>query len=302
VILISVLVILNFKIIQKKGYMYRMPEILQKDLSVVSNWNLLKNLEGELCHKNIDGCKFNTFLNKKIYIVGDSLIGTLIFNLKDKVTKRGYQYITSTFEGCLFFLGTNQINLITNKEYSKCNNIYFQRLGKKLSDEKNSIIIFGGSYHFYNDILKGDNEKEEQILNSFRNEILKLSKNNKIILIYSIPWNEDHIPRKLKVFFDTLPKIVIKKIKVGDYITSSYEVYKSNTKSSFELLDSIQGDNIYRVYPHTLFCDTIIKKRCVTHDDKNIFYADYNHPSIKGAEMINDLIMKEIEKIELKSN
>jgi hypothetical protein len=36
--------------------------------------------------------------------------------------------------------------------------------------------------------------------------------------------------------------------------------------------------------------------------DKNIFYSDDDHPSIKGAEMINDLIMKEIEKIELKSN
>lgn len=79
-------------------------------------------------------------------------------------------------------------------------------------------------------------------------------------------------------------------------------MYKNRTNSSFELLDSIQGDNIYRVYPHKLFCDTTIKDRCVTHDDKNIFYADSNHPSLKGAEMINDLIMKEIEKIELKSN
>ena len=74
------------------------------------------------------------------------------------------------------------------------------------------------------------------------------------------------------------------------------------TKSSFELLDSIQGENIYRVYPHTFFCDTIIKDRCVTHDNKNIFYSDGDHPSLKGAQMINDLILKEIEKIELKSN
>ena len=45
-----------------------------------------------------------------------------------------------------------------------------------------------------------------------------------------------------------------------------------------------------------------IKNRCLTHDDKNLFYNDDHHPSLKGAEMINDLIMKEIEKIELKSN
>ena len=77
----------------------------------------------------------------------------------------------------------------------------------------------------------------------------------------------------------------------------NYKVFKDRTKSSFELFDSIQSDNIYRVYPHKLFCDTTIKNRCVTHDDKNIFYADEDHPSFKGAEIINDLIMKEINKI-----
>ena len=77
------------------------------------------------------------------------------------------------------------------------------------------------------------------------------------------------------------------------------QIWKERSKSSFKLLDSIQGENIYRVYPHTLFCDTTIKDRCVTHDDKNIFYADDDHPSLKGAEMINDLILKEIKKIEL---
>ena len=87
-----------------------------------------------------------------------------------------------------------------------------------------------------------------------------------------------------------------------NYITTSYEVYKNRARSSFELLDSIQGDNFYRVYPHKLFCNTTIKDRCLTHDDKNIFYSDINHPSLKGVEMINDLIMKEIKKIELKSN
>ena len=45
-------------------------------------------------------------------------------------------------------------------------------------------------------------------------------------------------------------------------------------------------------------CDQRLKQL----DDKNIFYADDDHPSIKGAEMINDLIMKEIEKIELSNN
>ena len=80
-------------------------------------------------------------------------------------------------------------------------------------------------------------------------------------------------------------------------VTTSYQVYKNRSKSSFELLDSIQGNNIHRVYPHKLFCDTIIKERCVTHDDESIYYTDAHHPSIYGSELINNLIIKKIKKI-----
>ena len=187
---------------------------------------------------------------------------------------------------------------------------------QNLSKEKNSIIIFGGRFplilsNYYFDNQEGGAEigprrskyislgKYNTIQNSFKNEILELSNNNKIILIYPIPevgWNPVS-----RIFFDRNNKLSTKS-NIKDFITTSYKVYKERTKSSFELLDSIKGDNIYRVYPHTLFCDTTIKNRCVTHDDKNMFYADDDHLSSKGAEMTNDLIMKEIEKIKLKSN
>ena len=68
------------------------------------------------------------------------------------------------------------------------------------------------------------------------------------------------------------------------------------------MLDSITGNNIFRVYPHQIFCDNVIDNRCVTHDNENIFYADDDHPSLKGAEKINDLIIKKIEAIGLNSN
>ena len=116
-------------------------------------------------------------------------------------------------------------------------------------------------------------------------------KNISVILVYPIP----------EVGFDISTKLR-NKFFSNKLLDTSFDVFKERTKSSFELLDSIQGENIYRVYPHTLFCDTTIKNRCVAHDDKNIFYSDDNHPSIKASEMINDLIIKEIEKIELKSN
>ena len=38
-------------------------------------------------------------------------------------------------------------------------------------------------------------------------------------------------------------------------------------------------------------------KYCITHDKNNIFYADDDHPSEKGAQMINDILIKELYNI-----
>ena len=83
-----------------------------------------------------------------------------------------------------------------------------------------------------------------------------------------------------------------------ELLTTSYEVYKERSASTFELFDSIESPNIHRVYPHTLFCDKQIKGRCVTHNKEDVFYADDDHPSAKGSEMIVELIMEQIENAE----
>jgi peptidoglycan/LPS O-acetylase OafA/YrhL len=314
-IFISFLMIFNFIVIQKDGYPNRMPEILRGDL-LAPKMMLLKNQKGKSCHNNIAGCNFNTSSNKKVYIVGDSHMASLMFNLKDRIVKNNYQFITSTFAECLFYPGFNMVNDKTQKIDDNCNKSYFQKLKQNFSNDKNSIIIFGGrhplylSNYYFNNKEGGVEGLEwgskffssgeyDTIQNSFKREILELSKNNKIILIYPIPevgWNPKE---KLLIQWS---KYKFSKNTDLKYITTSFNVYKERAKSSFELLDSIHSNNIYRVYPHKLFCDTTIQNRCITHDDMNIFYTDDHHPSLKSAEMINDLIMKEIKKIELKSN
>ena len=309
-ITISVLMIYNFSAIQKNGNPSRLPEILQGELSEL--WRLLKNQKGNYCFDSIDSCNFNTSSNKKIYLIGDSHMATLAFDLKNKIVKNNYQFIVSTFSGCLFYPGFNKIDNKIQKIDDKCNESYFKKLKKTLSNANNSIIIFGGRFPLYLSNYYFDNqeggveglewekkyvslEKYDTIQNSFKSEILELSKNNKIILIYPIPevgWDPNQ-----KILSQWFKSRFLKNFDL-EYITTSFEVYKKRTKSSFKLLDSIQSDNIYRVYPHKLFCNTTIQNRCSTHDDKIIFYSDNDHPSLKMSEMITNLIMKEIEKIE----
>ena len=315
IIFISILIIFNYKIIQEEAYKNRFPEILQKNFGGSEKQRaLLKNSDGEICDSgDIKRCKFNTSSNKKIYIVGDSHMGSIMFDLKNRVVKKNYQFITSILPACMFF---PDFDLVENNTIKTCNNNYFSELQQILSKEKNSIIIFGGRLpvylsNYYFDNQEGGvegrkfsskyiskNKEYDTIQSSFKNEVLKLSKNNKIILIYPIPavgWD----PNK-KIWLNREDKFskTFNLIK----ITTSYEVYKNRTKSSFELLDSIKNQNIYRVYPHSLFCNNTVKDRCITHTQKDIFYSDDDHPSYKGAEMINELVMKEIKKIENKNN
>ena len=318
IILISVfiLIFLNTKVIIKKGYKNRLPEVLQNS----SNhprllWGLLKDSNGNSCY--IDGlmCKFNTNADKKIYIIGDSHMAILAYDLKDRILKKNYQFISSTIVDCIYYPGFSRVYAKTNEIIKVCSDAYFQGLKKILSEEENAIIIFGGRFpvhftNYYFDNNEGGIEagkwdkgyvsfgKYDTLQKSFKNEILELSKKNKIILIYPIPevgWDPN-----IKIFINRNNKF-FKNVSL-DLVTTSYDVYKKRTKTSFELLDSIQNNNIYRVFPHTLFCNIKIKNRCITHDEKNIFYNDDDHPSLKGAELINNLIMKEVNKILLKSN
>ena len=315
---ISTLFFSYINFIQKDWYKFRLPEIIKKNNSE-KPWNLLKNSNEEICWENLDGCKFNTSSNKKVYIIGDSHAASLTYNLKNRLVEKDYQFITSTRRGCFYFPGFDKINIKKQKIKANCTDDYFQKIKQTLLLEKNSIIIFGGRLPVHLSNFMFDNQeggiegkewknkfiakgKYKNIQSSFKNEILKLSKNNKVILIYPIPevgWN---LPSKL---FNSLPDkadLISDYLIPKNFITTSFNVYKKRTKSSFELLDSIEGKNIHRVYPHALFCDTTIKNRCTTHDDKNMFYIDDNHPSSKGAEMINDLILNEIKKIETINN
>lgn len=313
------LITVNSIIISKKGFKDRLPEFLQKSLSEQPPWTLLKNSENKECFNLKEGCVFNSLSNKSVFIIGDSHTASISFNLKGRITKKDYSFILPPFSTCLYFPGFDLVSLKTNKIDENCNKKNFSQLEKTLKELNNSIIIFGGRFpvhleNSYFDNKEGGLEAREwpakyittsvfdTIQSSFKNSVNELSQTNKIILIYPIPEVGWKVPNKIfKIWLNKKNKFS-NNFKLEKNITTSYLVYKERTKSSFKLLDSIQGNNIYRVYPHTLFCDTLIKDRCVTHDDKNIFYRDQDHPSSKGAEMINDLIMKEIEKIETNSN
>ncbi|MDC0968893.1 SGNH hydrolase domain-containing protein [Alphaproteobacteria bacterium] len=220
-----------------------------------------------------------------------------------------YNYWEANFAGCPFVLHVDRLE--DSGKISECNtmlqNQRLQTIGKE-----SSIILVGGRFPLYLSRTYFDNKEggvegnkyetfkstrdksfEEEFLSTVE---LLISKGHQVVLIYPIPEVGEHVPQYI---FNSLKRNFFSDFKFElKLLTTSYEVYKQRSASTFNLFDSIQSPNIHRVYPHTLFCDNQIKGRCVTHNKEDVFYADDDHPSVKGSEMIVELIMEQIESAE----
>ena len=145
----------------------------------------------------------------------------------------------------------------------------------------------------------------------FFSEGLKLTVNNilenaeHIIIVYPVPEMIVNVPRfALSKYLSRKDKILAKnnsKIEV-EIISVSYDFYKKRNKKILEILDDIQGPNIHRVFPDKLFCNNIVKDRCVANSNEHLFYFDDNHLSLHGSKYVVDEIIKIVEKIENKKN
>ena len=138
-------------------------------------------------------------------------------------------------------------------------------------------------------------ERQQFIKEGLISQINKIIKQgHKLVLVYPVP------EMGIDVYRYLFRNYILN--KSTPVLSSSYGVYKKRNKLIFEILNNIKNKNIYRVYPHSYFCDKQIQDRCVANDENNIFYYDDDHLSIEGSKFVVDGIIKEIEKIELKSN
>ena len=312
--ILSLLSLASYTILNE-GTNKKLPLVLSKNL-YEKPWLLLKNEEGQYCHNSKKGCDFNKSSKNKVFLIGDSHAGTLMFDLKNRLVKQDYRFITSTKDGCIYLPGFNRIHRESKKIHYACNDEYFSWLKDKLNRYDGSIIIISGMFQMYlNNYLWFDNEEDgeyrgvwrdgifvpiknnDTIQSVFKEEMTRLSENNKIILVYPIPETGWNIPRKIYSQWIKRDKKFNNEFLLSD-ITTSYSVYKKRSSSTFKLFDSIDNENIYRVYPSSIFCNTSIYDRCITHDKEYIYYSDDNHPSGKGAEKINNLILEKIKEIE----
>lgn len=296
ILLLGAFVIAFFAIlvVEQNGFSSRIKVKNYQD----KNTFLYLRQNNEVCFGKINNpCQFGS-KEKKIILLGDSQFASLSFDLNNRI-KNDYTFLPLT-DAAFFYLRNSKL---INKHNKKINTAYEEKrniIGKILKNSKNNIIILGGatSLYFYNKRVEGralhwDNEfvdsqslkhDPKSIKNDFLNLIKDLSVNNHVILVYPmIELGKDMQKKKFTHMFRLY--------------TFNYSDFLKQNKDVINFFDSIKSSKIYKVFPHKVFCDENTNK-CLTHNAENFFFFDGYHPSLKGAEMINDLIIREINEIE----
>lgn len=129
--------------------------------------------------------------------------------------------------------------------------------------------------------LQRKNAIKQRYIESIRS-LLNLGKN--VVLVYPIPevgWNVPNYAAKKAMFY-------------GDsFVSTSYTRFLERNKDTIATLDAIgEHENLKRVYPERLLCNSFVKNRCIATLNGHSLYYDDDHLSNHGA----NYIVKEISQ------
>ncbi len=170
-----------------------------------------------------------------------------------------------------------------------CNNEIYTLRKNKILKKKGIILI-----HLNYTINLSESEKS-----FFINDINELLEADyKIIFIYPIPKLEESISEKInKIFRSSDINLSSFLNDEKNHVHINYSKFSRDSKAIFDLLQGFNHENLYKIYPHKIFCNNYIKNKCVGHDKNSIFYVDGGHLSKTGSILVNEEILKKIIKI-----
>ena len=284
--ILILLILINSLIIKNKGFVKRIPEILQENIKN-SQYRAI-NQNGLHCHNRIGDAGFCTFNDQAksgdIYLLGDSITDSLLQDIIKKTKELDFKLIHMSYSANLYLPNFVRVNKKSNKaETTEAAHIF--RKNAILSGHNNSYIVIAGyySYYFYENIVSLDNgiikvaDTEEyftqknnfefnkdirfqNLKTNFKEAILNLAnKNKKIILLYPLPESPENISKKIYSFYNFKfdDKEFKEKLSDSDLNIDLDFFYKRSSKI-FNFFDEINHKNVYKIYPHKLFCN--IKK------------------------------------------
>ena len=318
--------IFNFLSVGQNGYENRanLPKVLVNASKKLEYRSMQQN--NISCHDRIGRngfCIFNELPDNigDIILLGDSQTDALLGNFVEQVSNTKFRLVHMSYSGNLYlpnFVRVNKKNKIIVQD-EIWHDYRSEFLNKKT--HKNTYVIIFGRYDFYfeknlkisNNLIvkveedysyiernKLDLKYEERIKlfkEKFKNTIENLSIDKKVFVLYPTPVSGEKIFQRILKNKKKISEN--KKYYLSDIVNYSSKFHKEYFSEEIELLESLNSDNVYKIKSDELFCPD---EQCFLYDNENVYIFDTNHPSYKGSQMINDLVMKKINQIEFKSN
>lgn len=233
-------------------------------------------------------------------LLGDSIAGTLSFELGKALANRSVGVMNMSFGHCHPIMGVYRVDQGSTHRCPEHNDAVFNYVKERNTLD---IVILAGYWTIYIespllDILSRngrrrtpDEQRVQLIKDAFVDSIMRYIKTGKtVILVYPIPEAGRHIPRYLA------KQTMFLNGHAGDRdLMTRYDVYKVRNKETIQVFDSIgEHPNLIRIRPDTIFCDTYIDASCVVHLNGDALYRDEFHLSNLGARLVVQEIVRHI--------
>ena len=163
----TIIVIINLIIVKKEGFKSRIPDVIIKAVERHGKekiWHRLKQDNKSCWGRTEKFCSFNSQNKDKIYLIGDSHFGTLMYDLNNQLSDKSYNFIPITNRG--FFYFNNSIKSDRNEKVDNNYLILQKKINKIVSESQNNIFIFGGASslyffqkrYYFNNKISGDTQ------------------------------------------------------------------------------------------------------------------------------------------------
>ena len=224
--------------------------------------------------------------NSNFLLIGDSHANTLsvavIYNGEKFSDNYNFIPINATIGRCLLSAQNDDINY----RYD-CSDIFFNSFLQKLN--KNDVVAVIGRFPVWiSEIGKEQLQCNDDCshLKVIENRLsLIASKVKKIIIIYPVPTHPYNVAESY--FF--------RKNIWGNVVSSDYARWREESLNSYQFLDNLNLPNSHKIITESLFCYEE-DNTCIAATKDTLYYADTNHLTIEGNELIIEKLINLVNK------
>lgn len=244
-------------------------------------------------------CEFNGQQPHLLALWGDSQAASLVAVLARRLEAQGYGIKQLVHTNCLPIVGYRR-----SDGEQGCTRYNDEAIDYLIDREEIRIVVMSARYPFQFEGKRFDNREggvepghelyavplkrppgsgnRVDIMGELKRDTVRslLAAGKKVVLVYPIPevgWNVP-IHRAKEVMYG---------IERIEPLTTSHDVFVERVASTYHHFDQLEDhENLVRVKPESVFCNTFIPDRCAAELDGQLLYYDSFHLNSLGAEML----------------